>query len=351
MDDDVVGAVEAALAGFLDARGVELADIGPDVAADADVLREFVLGGGKRIRPTFAWWGWRGAGGEQHADEVITTLAALELLQAGALIHDDLIDDSRLRRGAPTVHTRFARRHRQRDWLGDSAHFGLAGAVLFGDLALTWADDLFSGGGLPDELLRRARPVWRQMRTEVLIGQYIDMTTQAGGQESPAAALRINRLKTAGYTVGGPLRLGGALGGAEASVLEAYRGFGEDIGVAFQLRDDLLGIYGDPEVTGKPAGDDLREGKRTLLLALALRTANERAAGRLRSAIGDKTLDETGLDEVRALLVEVGAVAAIERRIEELTESALSTLAAATIDDAARARLLGLALSATKRDH
>jgi geranylgeranyl diphosphate synthase type I len=188
------------------------------------------------------------------------------------------------------------------------------------------------------------------MRTEVLAGQYVDLRTQAGGEESVEAALRINRLKTAGYTVSGPLRLGASLAGACADLVAAYDAFGADIGLAFQLRDDLLGVFGDPAVTGKPAGDDLREGKRTLLLAEALRGADPASAARLRAAIGDKSLSAAGLDEVRDLLVGLGAVAAVEARIDRLTDSALVVLDTAPITDEVSARLADLAISAAKRD-
>jgi geranylgeranyl diphosphate synthase type I len=191
------------------------------------------------------------------------------------------------------------------------------------------------------------------MRTEVLGGQFLDVHTQATGDESVAAALRIDRYKTAAYTVERPLHLGAALAGADPDLVSAYRRFGADIGVAFQLRDDLLGVYGDPAVTGKPAGDDLREGKRTVLVALALQRATERGADAQRdeivSALGDPELDEPRLRRVRGLLNELGAVQAVEQRIAALTGSALDALSVAEVAEPAAAALADLAVRATRR--
>jgi geranylgeranyl diphosphate synthase type I len=348
--------VQRVLGEYFDGRQARVEQIGSDFAAGVNVLREFVLGGGKRLRPTFAWWGWRGAGGAgdgPSAEATLRALSSLELLQAGALIHDDLMDCSSVRRGSPTVHVRFAAQHAEHGWHGTPDQFGLAGAVLLGDLALAWTDDMYYTSGVPAEALGWASEPWLGMRTEVLAGQFIDVRTQASGDESVEAALRIDRFKTAAYTVERPLHLGAALAGASAELIEAYRGFGAEIGVAFQLRDDLLGVFGDPAVTGKPAGDDLREGKRTVLVALGLASAE--ATGRygdaalLRACLGRDGLDVADVDKVREMLVTVGAVDAVERRIDELTASALGTLRAAPLPEFVLAALTELAFAATTR--
>ncbi|MCP2256738.1 geranylgeranyl diphosphate synthase, type I [Streptoalloteichus tenebrarius] len=356
LDLDLPGHVERELTSFLQRRRAEAELIDTSFADAVDALSGFVLGGGKRIRPTFAWWGWRGAGGDPDGPEtpsVLRALSALELIQACALVHDDLMDDSAMRRGAPTIHVAFGERHRAEALRGEPERFGLAAAVLLGDLALAWADDMLFGAGLPPEALRRAAEPWRLMRTEVLAGQYLDVLTQARGDESVEAALRVPRMKTAAYTVERPLHLGAAIAGADEGLVEAFRRFGADIGIAFQLRDDLLGVFGDPEVTGKPAGDDLREGKRTLLVALGLEHAETSgrhdAAGVLRAAVGDPELTEERVEVVRELLVDLGAVAAVERRIDELREAALAALAAAPVAEPAATRLAELAVAATRR--
>jgi geranylgeranyl diphosphate synthase type I len=345
--------IERELARYLELRRRDAAAIGPVFAEAVDSLTRFVLGGGKRIRPTFAWWGWRGAGGDPAAPEaegVLRALSALELLQASALVHDDLIDASATRRGRPTVHVEFAGRHADAGWSGPPARFGAAAAILLGDLALTWSDDLYRDSGLPAATLDRGLEAWRGMRTEVLGGQYLDVHTQATGDSSAAAALRIDRFKTAAYTVERPLHLGAALAGADDAVVTAYRRFGADIGVAFQLRDDLLGVYGDPDVTGKPAGDDLREGKRTLLVALALEKAGEGpAAAEITAALGDPELAPETVERLRGLFTELGAVQAVEQRIAALTGAALDALTTADIAEPAAATLQELAVRATRR--
>lgn len=344
--------VERVLTRFLHEAGTRIQATEPGFASGVDALTEFVLCGGKRIRPTFAWWAWRGTGGaEADAEGVLQAVASLELVQACALIHDDLIDSSASRRGRPTVHVAFADLHTAQRWSGPPSWFGLATAVLVGDLALAWADDMFAAAPLSDAVLTAARPVWQAMRTEVLAGQYLDIRTQARGDASPEAALRVSRLKTAAYTVERPLHLGAALAGAPADQVAALREFGRDLGIAFQLRDDLLGVFGDPSVTGKPAGDDLREGKRTLLIALGLQDAGATQASVIEGALGNPELSEKEVDQVRATLREVGAVAGVENRIDELTGTALSALRQAKLTEPAHTAIADLAARATQRTH
>jgi geranylgeranyl diphosphate synthase type I len=355
-DPQLPARVEAALERFLEARRALTAAVDPLFAEAAETLTAFVLGGGKRIRPTFAWWGWRGAGGRPDAPEapaVLEAVSALELIQACALVHDDLMDASATRRGRPTVHVAFARRHAAAGWRGRPARFGAAAAILLGDLALAWADDMLRGAGLEPAAAARAAVPWEAMRTEVLGGQYLDVLHQATGDTSARAALQIDRYKTAAYTVERPLHLGAAIADAPPELVGCYRRFGADIGVAFQLRDDLLGVFGDPEVTGKPAGDDLREGKRTLLLSLALERAAERglhaAGAAVTAAVGDPGLDDADVDRIRAVLTELGAPQAVEQRIAALTGSALDALFAAPVEESAASALADLAVAATRR--
>jgi geranylgeranyl diphosphate synthase, type I len=264
------------------------------------------------------------------------------------------MDDSELRRGAPTVHVRFTEAHRAGGWLGDPERFGRSAAIMLGDLALAWADDMFESAQLTPQMRAAAREPWQAMRAEMFAGQYLDVLAQAEGDESEERALGVARLKTAAYTVERPLHMGVALAGADEHTTGAVRTFGADIGVAFQLRDDLLGIYGDTDVTGKPAGDDLREGKRTLLVALGL--GNAERAGRhadadlLRGALGDADLRPETIERVRDLLVEVGAVAELERRIDALTTSGMAALERSGLAEPGRTHLSDLAVAATRRD-
>ncbi|MEV4129777.1 polyprenyl synthetase family protein [Nocardia sp. NPDC049707] len=351
-----VATVEDALKAFFLTRRPIVEPLGPAFVQAADALELFVLRGGKRTRPAFAWTGWLGAGGDPtgpHAAAVLNACAALELVQACALVHDDIIDSSRTRRRFPTVHVDFEQRHRDHGWTGDAEHFGTSVAILIGDLALAWADDMVHHAGLDAAALGRFAPVWALMRTEVLGGQLLDIHGESAGDESVAAALRINRYKTAAYTVERPLHLGAALADADPRLIEAYRTFGTDIGIAFQLRDDLLGVFGDPAVTGKPSGDDLREGKRTVLVAEALQRADATdpaAAALLRASIGTD-LNADQVERLRAVITELGAVDEVERRITELTEQGLAALASSTATPAAKERLRAMALAATSRTH
>jgi geranylgeranyl diphosphate synthase, type I len=349
-----VGAVEDALQAFFLTRRPTVEPLGQVFVQAAEALEQFVLRGGKRTRPAFAWTGWLGAGGDPTGPDVPAVLnacAALELVQACALIHDDIIDSSRTRRRFPTVHVDFEQRHHDRGWAGDSAHFGASVAILIGDLALAWADDMVHASGLTPAALARFAPVWSLMRTEVLGGQLLDIDGEAGGDDSVAAALRINRYKTAAYTVERPLHLGAAIADADPALIDAYRTFGTDIGIAFQLRDDLLGVFGDPEVTGKPSGDDLREGKRTVLLAEALQRADVNdpyAAKLLRTSIGtDLSADQ--VEHLRNVLTDLGAVDDVEHRIADLTEQGLAALETSSATSAIKEQLRAMALAATRR--
>lgn len=347
-------AVDGALRDFLAARRREAEAVGGGFADAVAELEGYVLRGGKRVRPTFAWTGWLGAGGDESspaAAPVLRTCAALELLHASALIHDDIIDASLTRRGSPAAHVTFADRHRALGWSGDPGTYGTGAAILAGDLAQAWADDMIRTSGLPAEAHARIGPVWSALRTEVLCGQLLDLTAEASCDEDVDTALRIDRYKTASYTVERPLHIGAAVAGADDVLIAAYRAFGADIGIAFQLRDDLLGVFGDPAVTGKPSGDDLREGKRTVLLATALRHADERdpaAAAFLRAKIGTAvSADE--LAAVRAVLTDTGAVDRVERDIARRTERAVAALEASGATLTARSRLAAMAVSATQR--
>ncbi|WP_406004761.1 polyprenyl synthetase family protein [Streptomyces sp. NBC_00637] len=347
-------AVEEALRRFFAERRTEAEGIGAPCADVVDDLENYVLRGGKRVRPTFAWLGWLGAGGDEDgptAEAVVHIGAALELFHAYGLIHDDVIDASPTRRGAPAAHVLFADRHRERGWNGEPELFGTGTAILAGDLAQGWADDLVRRCGLPAAAHARITPVWSALRTEVLCGQLLDITAEAAGAEDLDTPRRVNRYKTASYTVERPLHLGAAIAGADDNLITAYRAFGRDIGIAFQLRDDLLGVFGTPEETGKPSGGDLVQGKRTVLLAAALThadTHDPHTATLLRAGIGHP-LDDDELTTLRTLITSTGAVDHVEADITRRTRRALATLHASTATDHAKQQLTTMAVHATQR--
>jgi geranylgeranyl diphosphate synthase type I len=346
----LIGRVDAALMSFLDSRAESLAQVGADVMPVAEAARSFVLDGGKRLRPTFAYWGWRSVGDADADDAALVSAAAsLELLHACALIHDDVMDASATRRGQPSAHRAFADLHRQSDWVGDPDVFGTAAAILLGDLLLSWADAMFALAGLPSEVEPTTRRVWEDMRELVMAGQYLDVLVQARGEYSVNDALRVARFKTSKYTVEGPLHFGAAAAGAPPSVLSALSAYGLPLGEAFQLRDDVLGVFGDPDRTGKPAGDDLREGKRTLLIALAMERATPHQAVRLRRDLGDRSLGEGAVDSLREVIIATGALDRVEERITQRAGEARSALNAPELSEDARKALDALAVAATQR--
>ena len=343
--------VTAALRAFTARWRAELADVDAGLLPAMDVL-DGLLSGGKRLRPAFCYWAWRGAGGDPAGpggdDAIVAAAASLELLQASALIHDDVMDDSDTRRGRPAAHRAFAELHHRNGWRAPSSVFGTGAAILLGDLCLAWSDAMFTGCGLAPEAVAAARPVYDAMRTELMCGQYLDLAEQARGVSSVESALHVVRYKSAKYTVERPLHVGAALAG-RADLTGAYTAFGMPLGVAFQLRDDVLGVFGDPAETGKPAGDDLREGKRTVLVASALERAGSAGAEVLRARLGDPELDASGVAELRDIIRDSGALAACESMIDGYAAESRRALAAAPITDHARTALSALATAATTR--
>lgn len=327
-----------------------VAGVDPRVDRLAGLLADFVLDGGKRLRPRFALAGWAAAAPDAvpAPGEVVTACAALELIQACALVHDDIVDASDTRRGRPTVHRAGEAVHRAEGWVGDGPRYGVSQAILLGDLALTWADEMFVRSGVDPAALDRALAPWYSMKTEVLSGQMLDVLAEAAGTTDEQTPTRVNRFKTAAYTVERPLHIGAELAGAGTDTIAALREFGVAVGQAFQLRDDLLGVFGDPDVTGKPSGDDLREGKRTLLSARAIALAPVADADFLSGVLGT---DLTGpdLERARRVLVGSGAVASVETEIDALTSRALSALDSDAVSAHSRATLRTLAEAATRR--
>src|SRR5215813_11761752 len=340
--------VGRALRGFLDQQRAALLGAGEELLPCADAVADF-LAGGKRLRPAFCYWGWRACGGPD-GPPIMTAAAALELLHASALVHDDVMDGSDTRRGRPSLHRQFAMRHAEQRWRGSPESFGMGAAILMGDLLLAWTDGMYHASGLPAGALRRGQAVLDLMRTEMIAGQYLDLLGQAAGNETVDGALRVAEYKTARYTIERPLHLGAALAGfPEGPVPAALTAYGLPLGVAYQLRDDILGVFGDPAQTGKPAGDDVREGKRTVLLAIARSRAGAAQARVIDERIGDPHLDEAGAAEVRAVITETGALAACEAMIGEHVAKAVTALGQAPVTDQAKAALAELAVTATAR--
>ena len=339
--DRISKTLDDTLAGQADVLDGISEDLAPLMDAVGDLLR-----GGKRLRAAFCYWGWRGAGGSDLPG-IVSVAAALELFQAAALLHDDVMDGSDTRRGMPAAHRRFAAMHRGNGWLGSPETFGVAGAILAGDLCLSWCDELYARAALPAEQLAAGRSVFDRMRTELMSGQYLDMLEQVQASTSVERARHVILYKSAKYSVQQPLLLGGTLAGAGRELLRTYDEYGRALGEAFQLRDDVLGVFGDPAATGKPAGDDLREGKRTVLVALTLERCSPAEAAQVRRSLGDPRLDTAGVDHLREVMRGCGALDAVEGMISGLSARALSV--AAGVPGQARAVLERLVAAATTR--
>lgn len=312
--------VEATLAQLIAGEEHRWLGDNPILAVLFDELRGLVLGGGKRMRPAFCLLGALAAGGTTN-DDVVRAGAALEMLHAMALFHDDVIDGSASRRGHETTHVRHARLHRDGAWAGDAHRFGDGVAILVGDLAHVYADQLM------EPMSVRVRDVWTQMRLEVNIGQYLDVSGSARRDFTLATAERIGLYKTAKYTIERPLHLGALIADPSVpdAILKGLSGYGVSLGVAFQMRDDVLGVFGEPDVTGKPAGDDLRESKPTALIAEAIAAATP-AQRSVLDLIGSADLDGTRIDDIRRVIVDTGALALVESQIGTLTETAVRAL-------------------------
>ncbi|RIJ76362.1 polyprenyl synthetase family protein [Nakamurella silvestris] len=354
---DIPAAVGHLLQTELAVRRAEVLAIDPRLDTGVDELIRFTMNGGKRLRPQFLVCGWLAGGGSADGaagEQAVRAAASLELIQACALLHDDIIDRSETRRGAPSAHRTMAKSHADGGFEGEAEHYGISSALILGDLALAWADDLFAEAALALDAPAAAWSAWREMRTEVLSGQLLDLRTAAanvGPAEQARDAMRVNRYKTAAYTVERPLQIGASLAGAGREVVAELRRFGVDIGIAFQLRDDLLGVFGDPSVTGKPAGDDLVEGKKTLLLATArseLAETSPALLAELDAGVGTAATPRQ-VDRLAGIIAGTDAVTAMEDRISELVTSGLAALDRSGIDDTVRRQLRDLAVAATQR--
>ena len=354
---------------FLEEREPIVAAISPDLDHFIDFSRYF-LSGGKRFRALFCYWGWeavRDDGNEfdpmptplptAELSTVVHAAAALEVFHAAALVHDDIMDNSDTRRGAPAAHKRFEADHVAGAWVGSATGFGESAALLLGDLLLGWSDELFDDAvqSVDDRAAgRAARAEFVHMRTEVTLGQYLDILEEASWlrhdeSELLSRAHRVIVYKSAKYSIEAPLAIGAALGGGTLPQLSALRAFGLPLGIAYQLRDDLLGVFGDPAVTGKPAGDDLREGKRTVLIAFARQKLSNSARNLLDELVGDPDLDAQQVDIIRTAIRDCGAADQVERIIDHNVGLARDAIADAPIAPSARAHLLELAETVTQR--
>jgi len=364
----LVDLVQERIDEFLEERTPRLTAIADELGDFLDFSRD-LLAGGKRFRALFCYWGWQSVSspgvGFDVADDsasadfpaVVGAAAALEVFHAAALVHDDIMDNSDTRRGRPSAHKRFESMHHEKNWLGRSSTFGGSAGLLLGDLLLGWSDEIF------DEAIRSlasadasaaARREFNLMRTEVTVGQYLDIVEENAWRSHPESELlprahRVIVYKSAKYSVEAPLAIGAALGGGTAEQTAALREFGLPLGVAYQLRDDMLGVFGDPAVTGKPAGDDLREGKRTVLIALARTSMPANSRALLDELLGDPELDAQQIAVLQGIVQESGAIDRVERIIAHNVGLAKTAIVDAPLSASARTQLMQLADTVIRR--
>jgi geranylgeranyl diphosphate synthase type I len=357
---DPVAAISQRLDTFIVGVRDSTAELGPEAAllveAGATALR-----GGKRLRGRFCIAGYRAVaeaegGSADLSPEVVAAAASLEIFHAAALVHDDVIDNSDTRRGRPAAHRSLEASHAGSGWVGDASAFGRSGAILLGDLLVAWSDDLLEEGLAEASVARAAaaRAEYATMRRDVTIGQFLDIAeesafrTEADDRHADRA-LRVASYKSARYSVQQPLAIGAALAGADASQLRALAAFGHPVGMAFQLRDDVLGVFGDEAQTGKPSGDDLREGKRTVLIAFTRERLDAEARRLVDELIGDPKLDDAQIASLQRTIVDAGALDRVEALIADYADEAERALSGANLGTTALAELRELARAATVR--
>ena len=340
--------VDDRLAALLAAEVDRWRAIDPVLVEPLRALARLVDAGGKRLRPAFCHWGFVGAGGDPDDPRIVDAGAAFEMLHAFALVHDDVMDGSDTRRGERTAHLLFADTHRSSGWRGEARRFGEGAAILIGDLAHVYADLLLADA--PGEVW----PVWNELRLELNVGQYLDLWGTARADRDRDLARRISRYKSGKYTVERPLHVGAAFAGRLADLREPLSAYGDPLGEAFQLRDDMLGAFGDPERTGKPVGQDLREGKPTPLLAIAVERVDGSddpdGAASLLDLVGAPSLADADVAAIQRVLVDTGAVGEIERTIDSLAQRAIEAIEAADVTAEARDELVDLARFVAFRD-
>ena len=339
---DIASRVDARLGEFLNSETTRWKSLDADLALPLDEISRLVGAGGKRLRPAFCYLGFIGAGGDENSAKLVDAQAALELLHASALLHDDVIDGSQTRRGEPTSHARYTKTHKDNSWASDARRFGEGAAVLIGDLAFVYADQLI------DVANNDVAKIWNEMRVELNIGQYLDLLGSAQRERRLVKAERVSRYKSGKYTIERPLHLGATLAAPAliSKLLPALSKYGLPLGDAFQMRDDVLGAFdfadSDKSLTGKPVGDDLREGKPTPLLAMAFERADS-AQRKVLDLVGSVDISDQDVSNIQDVIKQTGALVALEAKISALTAEAIAGVKQAPITQSARDSLIELA--------
>ena len=341
-------AIDSELIEFTRVKADQLNSIDSHLAPVAEALTDFITDGGKRFRPIFAYLGYLGTGATPN-QKSLKACAALELVHVCALIHDDVMDGSDSRRSKPALHKRFEELHKANNFSGDSEKFGVAAAILLGDLALSWSDEMLSDAGISSADASRAAPLFYEMRAELMAGQYLDVLEGAIASSNLERSRKIARFKSGKYSIERPLQFGAALAGEFPHLQKIFSSYGLPLGEAFQLRDDILGVFGDSSETGKPSGDDIREGKRTVLMAIATSKVSDSTHSLLETALGNPNLDSVQVAQIQKLVKDSGALDECEKLIQQLLQEALAALEHPALNVDVSNLLRDMAVAATKR--
>ncbi len=339
---DISSRVDARLGEFLNSETIRWKSLDADLALPLDEINRLVNAGGKRLRPAFCYLGFIGVGGDENSAKLVDAQAALELLHASALLHDDVIDGSQTRRGEPTSHARYTKTHKDNSWASEARRFGEGAAVLIGDLAFVYADQLM------DIANNDVVKIWNEMRVELNIGQYLDLLGSAQRERRLVKAERVSRYKSGKYTIERPLHLGATLAASAltSQLLPSLSKYGLPLGDAFQMRDDVLGAFDfadtDKNLTGKPVGDDLREGKPTPLLAMAFERADS-VQRKVLDLVGSVDISDQDVSDIQEVIKQTGALVALEAKISALTAEAIAGVKQAPITQSAKDSLIELA--------
>lgn len=366
---NLLALIQQQLDEFCEQQREDFQAISPDLAPVVDYSKA-LLQGGKRFRALFAYYAWAGtlpvALRKQSPQELAASseamvgiTSALEMFHAAALVHDDILDQSATRRGEPAVHKKFEALHRAAGYAGTPERFGIGGGVLTGDLLLSWSSEMFGralAGAPSQEIQDSCRDQFAKMRTEVMAGQYLDVLEENAALTRPVSegvwrANRVMLYKTAKYSLEAPMLIGAAFAGADEELLHGFSTFAVPLGLAFQLKDDILGVFGDPTVTGKPVGDDLREGKRTVLVGLTREALSTSVAKVFDEMLTSGELDEDQIKSLQQTIVGSGALAKTERMMEDLANQSLEALSTLEIAEPSRQKLQALALKVIQRNN
>ena len=327
---------------FISKKRKEAEEISPEFVTLVDEVERFIFSGGKRVRPAFLYSGYVASGGKAH-DAALYASMSVEFLHTFALIHDDIIDRSAFRRGKPTSHKAFEKYHTEKKFPGSKEHFGLSAAILAGDLAYSFAEEVLTSAPFPQERVRRARYYFDQMKFQVIAGEYLDVLGGYTKTLKEDDILNILEYKTAKYTVERPLQIGAMLAGADVSILETFTAYGIPLGQGFQLQDDIFGVYGDMKKTGKPNDSDIKEGKMTVLIAKAYEWSSTRQRRDLDNTLGNIDATNVDIDKVRTIIYDTGAYDYAVKLSHKLIEQAREAITNAKLQREGKEYLLSAA--------